>query len=72
MEKEKTGWIWRKGELSLKEFYNLSSTKRNEYISMLEQLPQQERSSGDNIILSQYSRIVERAKQFLSLDDLDF
>lgn len=71
MEKEKTGWIWRKDELSLKEFYNLPSTKRNEYISSLEQLPKEQRSSGDNIILSQYSRIVERAKQFLSLDELD-
>lgn len=72
MEKEKTGWIWRKDELSLKEFYSLPSTKRNEYISMLEQLPKEERSSCDDIIISQYSRIVERAKQFLSLDELDY
>jgi hypothetical protein len=71
MEKEIKGWKWRKNELSLKEFYNLSSTKRNEYIAMLEQLPSTERSSGDNIILSQYSRIVERAKQFLSLEEVE-
>jgi hypothetical protein len=38
---------------------------------MLEQLSSTERSSGDNIILSQYSRIIEKTKQFLSLDELD-
>ena len=71
MEKEIKGWKWRNNEISLKQFYNLPSTKRNEYIAMLEKLPSTERSSGDNIILSQYSRIIEKTKQFLSLDEID-
>ena len=71
MENKISGWSWRKDELSLKEFYNLPSTKRKEYISILEQLPSTERSSGDNIILNQYSRIITKTKQFLSLDELD-
>jgi hypothetical protein len=71
MEKEIKGWKWRNNEISLKQFYNLPSTKRNEYISMLEQLPSTERSSCDNIILSQYSRIIEKTKQFLSLEEID-
>jgi len=71
MEKEIKGWKWRNNEISLKQFYNLPSTKRNEYIAMLEQLPSTERSSGDNIILSQYSRIIEKTKQFLSLEEID-
>jgi len=71
MEKEIKGWKWRNNEISLKQFYNLPSTKRNEYIAMLEQLPSTERSSCDNIILSQYSRIIEKTKQFLSLEEID-
>jgi len=71
MENKISGWSWRKDELSLKEFYNLPSTKRKEYISTLEQLPSTERSSGDNVILNQYSRIITKTKQFLSLDELD-
>ena len=71
MEKENKGWKWRNNELSLKQFYNLPSTKRNEYIAMLENLHSTERSSCDNIILSQYSRIIEKTKQFLSLEEID-
>ena len=71
MTKEKKGWSWRNNELSLKEFYNLSSTARNEYVSMLEKLSSTERSSCDDIILNQYSKVITQAKQFLSLDDID-
>ena len=71
MTKEKKGWCWRDKELSLKEFYNLPSTARSEYISMLEKLSSTERSSGDEIILNQYSKVITQTKQFLSLDDID-
>jgi hypothetical protein len=65
------GWRWRDKEITLKEFYKLSQTSRNEYISFIENLPQQERSSGDNIILNQYGRNINKVKEFLSLEDYD-
>jgi hypothetical protein len=65
------GWTWRDKEITLKEFYKLSQTSRNEYISFIEKLPQQERSSGDNIILNQYGRNINKVKEFLSLEDYD-
>jgi hypothetical protein len=71
MNKENKGWRWRDKELSLKEFYNLPVTVRSEYISMLEKLSSTERSSGDDIILNQYSKVITKTKHFLSLDDID-
>jgi hypothetical protein len=71
MTKENKGWRWRDKELSLKEFYNLPSTVRNEYVSMLEKLTSTERSTGDEIILNQYSKVITQTKQFLSLEDID-
>jgi hypothetical protein len=65
------GWKWREKELSMKEFYSLPQTSRNEYISMIEKLSQQERSSGDNIILNQYGKNINRVKEFLTLEDPD-
>lgn len=67
----KKGWIWREKELSLKEFYSLPQTSRNEYLNVIENLPQQERSSGDNIILNQYNKNINKVKEFLSLEDSD-
>jgi len=70
MEKNK-GWNWRDKEISMKEFYSLPQTSRNEYVSMLEKLLYEERSSGDNIILNQYGKNISTVKKFLSLDDID-
>jgi hypothetical protein len=71
MVKLNKGWKWRDKELSMKEFYSLPQTSRNEYISLIEKLSQQERSSGDNIILNQYGKNINRVKEFLSLEDSD-
>ena len=65
------GWSWRDKELSMKEFYSLPQTSRNKYINLIEKLPQQERSSGDNIILNQYGKNIKQVKEFLSLEDPD-
>ena len=67
----KTNWRWRDKELSMKEFYALSHTSRSEYISLLEKLSSTERSSSDEIILNQYSKNINRVKEFLSLDNED-
>lgn len=71
MEKLRTKWRWRDNELSMKEFYALSHTSRTEYINSLEKLSSTERSSGDEIILNQYSKNINRVKEFLSLDNDD-
>jgi hypothetical protein len=65
------GWIWREKELSMKEFYSLPQVSRDKYIKEIEKLPQQERSSGDNIILNQYGKNINKVKEFLSLEDSD-
>ena len=62
-------WYWRDGELSVKEFYHLSSTAKQEYITALEQLDTGTLSTGDNILLNLYSK--KRTKQFLSLEPED-
>jgi hypothetical protein len=59
-------WKWRDGEISVKEFYHLSSTAKQEYITGLEQLDTGTLSTGDNILLNLYSK--KRTKQFLSLN----
>jgi len=55
----------------MKEFYSLPQTSRNEYISLIEKLSSTERSSGDNIILNQYGKNINKVKEFLSLEDSD-
>ena len=59
-------WYWRDGELSVKEFYKLTSTAKQEYIKELEQLETNVTSTGDNLLLNLYSK--KRNKQFLSLN----
>ena len=67
MKKVKSSWCWRDGELSVKEFYHLTSTAKQEYIKELEQLDTGTLSTGDIILLNLYSK--KRSKQFLSLND---
>lgn len=62
-------WSWRDGELSVKEFHKLISTAKQEYIKTLEQIPVEQLSTGDNILLNLYSK--KRTKQFLTLNPED-
>jgi hypothetical protein len=62
-------WYWRDGEMSVKEFYKLTSTAKQEYIKELEQLDIDVLSTGDNLLLNLYSK--KRTKQFLSLEQED-
>jgi hypothetical protein len=55
----KTGqWYWRIGEISLKDYYTLSSASRRQHIEFLLTLEQSQRSTTDNIIL-----LVSRTKE---------
>lgn len=48
----KTGnWYWRNGEISLKDYYTLSSIDRKQHIEFLLTLDKSQRSNADNIIL---------------------
>jgi phospholipid N-methyltransferase len=67
MNKQYTGWKWREGELNHKQFTNLSSTAKQEYLSVLEQLPLDELSTTDEIILNQYSKQIPVQNKFLEL-----
>jgi hypothetical protein len=51
-------WYFRTGEVTLKDYYKLSSTDRRMHIEFLLTLKQSQRSTGDNIIL-----LVSRAKE---------
>jgi hypothetical protein len=59
-------WYWRTGEISLKDYYNLSSTERKEHIDFLLTLKQSQRSTADNIILL-ISRTKEQNDKFFEL-----
>jgi len=65
----KNGWTWRENELTLKQFYGLNKIERKEYISFIENLSIEERSSGDNIILNINGINTNKVKEFLSLDN---
>jgi hypothetical protein len=56
MDKQNTGWRWREDELTMKEFYELSSTDKDEYILLIEGLKPEERSSMDEILLNRFGR----------------
>ncbi|CAB5212573.1 hypothetical protein UFOVP187_31 [uncultured Caudovirales phage] len=48
-------WKYRTDELSLKEFYNLSSTDKEEYIFLLKGLKPELLSTNDEYVLRLYS-----------------
>jgi len=63
----KTGsWYWRTGEISLKDYYTLSSIARQQHIEFLLTLKQSQRSTADNIILL-ISRTKEQNDKFFEL-----
>lgn len=66
-KQELTNWRWRDGELSYKEFSKLSSTAKQEYLSMLEQLPIEQVSTTDEIILNLFSKKIPTSNKFLEL-----
>ena len=69
MNKETTGtkWRWREDEITMKEFYKLSSTEKDEYILLILGLKQEERSSMDEIILNRFIKDKPKTNKFLEL-----
>jgi hypothetical protein len=59
-------WKFRDDEISMKEFYKLSSTDREEYLLIVIGLKPEERSSMDIILLNKY-KIKPDIKNFLEL-----
>jgi hypothetical protein len=65
--KQRGQWYWRKDELSLKEFRQLSSTEREEHLTLLQGLKPEELSTNDIYILNQYSVVIINNNKFLEL-----
>ena len=62
-----TNWRWREDELTMKEFYELSSTDKDEYILLILGLKEEERSSMDEIILNRFIKDKPETNKFLEL-----
>lgn len=68
MKLEQRGqWYWRKDELSLKEYRQLPSTEKEEYLTLLQGLKPEELSTNDIYILNQYSVVVINNNKFFEL-----
>lgn len=61
-------WIWREDELSLKEFYKLTFSKRKEYINFIESLSINEQSSCDQYLISMYGN-KKKITNFISIEE---
>ena len=59
-------WYWRTGEISLKDYYNLSSIARKQHVELILKLDLSQRSTADNIILL-VARAKEQEKKFFEL-----
>jgi len=61
-------WKWRDGELSMKEFYQLSYKERTAYIELLQQLEPKLLSTCDQYILNLYAP-KRNVNNFFSIDE---
>jgi hypothetical protein len=64
---QKGQWYWREDELSLKEYRQLTSTEKEEYLTLLQGLKGEELSTNDEYILNQYSVVTVKNNKFLEL-----
>ena len=67
MNKENTGWKWRDGQLTMKEFYNLPQQEKDEYILIILGIKEEERSSMDEILLNRFCKNKQVPDKFLEL-----
>ena len=65
-------WVWRDGEISYAEFGKMGRTEKDEHISYLSSLGEDELGTNDWYILKQYAPYlvpIKKTKEFLELDD---
>jgi hypothetical protein len=62
-----TGWKWRDGQLTLKQFYNLPQQERDDYILLVVALKPEERSSMDEILLNRFNLNKEECNNFFTI-----
>jgi hypothetical protein len=67
MEKNTQQWKWRTDEIRLKDFYNLSTADKEEYILLILGLPLSERGTCDEIILNNFKNLKPKEKNFITL-----
>jgi hypothetical protein len=67
MEKNTQQWKWRKDEISMKDFYQLSKAEKEEYILLILGLPLSERGTSDEIILNNFSKLKPKEENFITL-----
>ena len=67
MEKHTQQWKWRENEIRLKDFYNLSTKEKEEYILMILNLPISERGTCDEIILNNFYKLIPKEENFITL-----
>jgi hypothetical protein len=60
-------WRWRNDEITMKEFYKLSSTDKDEYILLILGLKEEERSSMDEILINRFVKDKQETSKFLEL-----
>ena len=61
------GWKYRKDEITMKEFYNLSQQDKDEYLLLVKGLKEEERSSMDIILINRFKLIKTETIKFLEL-----
>ena len=67
MEKYTQQWKWRKDQMPLKQFYKLSIKEKEEYILLILSLPLSERGTSDEIILNNFTKLVPKEENFITL-----
>jgi hypothetical protein len=67
MEKHTQQWKWREDQIPLKQFYKLSTADKEEYILLILGLPLSERGTSDEIILNNFTKLVPKEENFITL-----
>jgi hypothetical protein len=67
MEKHTQQWKWREDQIPLKQFYKLSTEDKEEYILLILGLPLSERGTSDEIILNNFTKLVPKEENFITL-----